>query len=91
MTSNAPSSHSVSLRSRGGAAPPSADVVSLAAHVKPAGIYDKLESLRGVAACCVALHHSPFMLGAQPAGFVASSYLFVDFFFILSGFVMTHV
>ena len=31
------------------------------------------------------------MLGSAPAGFVASSYLFVDFFFILSGFVMTHV
>jgi peptidoglycan/LPS O-acetylase OafA/YrhL len=31
------------------------------------------------------------MLSAKPAGFVLSSYLFVDFFFILSGFVMTHV
>jgi peptidoglycan/LPS O-acetylase OafA/YrhL len=56
-----------------------------------ADTYRKLEALRGVAACAVALHHSPFMLKAEPAAFVASSYLFVDFFFILSGFVMTHV
>lgn len=91
MTSNAPTSSSSSPSSaRAGAAPARAEVVSLAAHVKPAGVYHKLESLRGVAACCVALHHSPFMLGSAPSGFVASSYLFVDFFFILSGFVMTH-
>lgn len=90
MTSNAPTSSSASP-SRAPAAPAPAEIVSLAAHVRPAGMYLELESLRGVAACCVALHHSPFMLGSEPAGFVASSYLFVDFFFILSGFVMTHV
>lgn len=90
MTSNAPTSSSL-LPSRVPAEAAPAKVVSLAARVKPAGTYDKLESLRGVAACAVALHHSPFMLSTEPAGFVASSYLFVDFFFILSGFVMTHV
>lgn len=53
-------------------------------------VYHKLESLRGVAACLVALHHSPLLVGAEAGVFIASSYLFVDFFFILSGFVMTH-
>lgn len=53
-------------------------------------VYHKLESLRGVAACLVALHHSPLLFGAEPGAFLASAYLFVDFFFILSGFVMTH-
>lgn len=54
------------------------------------GLFDKLESLRGVAACLVALHHSPLLVGPKQGAFIASAYLFVDFFFILSGFVMTH-
>lgn len=53
-------------------------------------VFDKLEALRGVAACLVALHHSPLLVGAEQGPFIASAYLFVDFFFILSGFVMTH-
>lgn len=52
--------------------------------------YDKLESLRGVAACLVAFHHSPFTMNGRAGPFIDSAYLFVDFFFILSGFVMTH-
>lgn len=72
------------------ATPRRPDEVVPAARAKPSGMYEKLESLRGVAACSVALHHSPFMLNAQPDPFIVSSYLFVDFFFILSGFVMTH-
>jgi peptidoglycan/LPS O-acetylase OafA/YrhL len=54
------------------------------------GLFDKLESLRGVAACLVALHHSPLLVGVNQSAFIGSAYLFVDFFFILSGFVMTH-
>lgn len=57
---------------------------------EPRGTYDKLESLRGVAACLVAFHHSPFTINGEAGPFVAASYLFVDMFFILSGFVMTH-
>lgn len=49
----------------------------------------KLESLRGIAACLVVLFHSPFMYGSESLPFIANSYLFVDFFFILSGFVMS--
>ncbi|HVZ34932.1 MAG TPA: acyltransferase, partial [Polyangiaceae bacterium] len=53
-------------------------------------MFYKLESLRGVAACLVFIHHSPFLVADQSCGFVNSSYLFVDYFFILSGFVVTH-
>jgi peptidoglycan/LPS O-acetylase OafA/YrhL len=48
----------------------------------------KLESLRGLAACLVVLFHSPFSHGSVTFSFVSNSYLFVDLFFILSGFVM---
>lgn len=48
----------------------------------------KLESLRGIAACLVVLFHSPFNYGDNAISFVSNSYLFVDFFFVLSGFVM---
>lgn len=49
----------------------------------------KLESLRGIAACMVILFHSPFSFNGMPTEFFLNSYLFVDFFFVLSGFVMT--
>ena len=52
-------------------------------------MYSKLESLRGVAACLVLLFHSHFIVGTKSLDFVKNSYLFVDFFFILSGFVLT--
>lgn len=52
-------------------------------------MYSKLESLRGVAACLVLLFHSHFIVGNKSLDFVKNSYLFVDFFFILSGFVLT--
>lgn len=51
-------------------------------------MFYKLESLRGLAACLVILYHSPFNVGDQATSFNSNSYLFVDFFFVLSGFVM---
>lgn len=48
----------------------------------------KLESLRGIAACMVFMYHSPFIYGDSKLPMFANSFLFVDFFFILSGFVM---
>lgn len=51
-------------------------------------MFAKLESLRGLAACLVVLFHSPFLVTATPTAFMENSYLFVDLFFILSGFVM---
>lgn len=49
-----------------------------------------LETWRGIAAIAVALYHSPFDSHFVQMRFVANSYLFVDFFFVLSGFVMSH-
>ena len=49
--------------------------------------YSSLESLRGVAAIMVALFHSGFVYGDKyPV--IAQGPIFVDFFFVLSGFVM---
>lgn len=51
-------------------------------------MFYKLECLRGVAACLMILFHSPFNYGTEQSAFFYNSYLFVDFFFVLSGFVM---
>lgn len=53
-------------------------------------MFKKLESLRGIAACLVVMYHSPFDFGQGPLPFFANCYLFVDMFFILSGFVMSY-
>jgi len=52
-------------------------------------MYTKLESLRGLAALMVVLLHTPYDYGPAEILFVKNSGYFVDFFFILSGFVMT--
>ena len=49
-----------------------------------------LDSLRGVCALLVAVHNLNYGHWLPQAAFVAHSSLFVDFFFILSGFIMTH-
>ncbi|WP_028670497.1 acyltransferase family protein [Saccharospirillum impatiens] len=49
--------------------------------------YPSLESLRGLAAIMVALIHSSFVVATYPP-LVEQASIFVDFFFILSGFVM---
>ena len=50
--------------------------------------YLVLDALRGVCACMVVLYHlkAPGMIGSN--GLVRASFLFVDFFFVLSGFVI---
>ncbi len=53
-------------------------------------MFYKLESLRGIAACMVILYHLPYTLWSQGTGLVSNSYLFVDLFFMLSGFVLQH-
>lgn len=54
-------------------------------------MYSKLESLRGLAACMVVLFHSVFTFhGNTSIQFIENSYLFVDLFFLISGFVMSH-
>lgn len=49
-----------------------------------------LDGWRGVCAVLVALHHIPLDGHFYAFPLVANAYLFVDFFFVLSGFVITH-
>jgi peptidoglycan/LPS O-acetylase OafA/YrhL len=49
-----------------------------------------LDSWRGIAALLVALFHLNLYSAIYPLDFVRNGYLFVDFFFVLSGFVITH-
>lgn len=53
-------------------------------------MFTRLESLRGLAAIMVVLFHSPFRFDTTSMSFVANSDLFVDLFFVLSGFVMAY-
>ncbi|QMS87630.1 acyltransferase [Nostoc edaphicum CCNP1411] len=61
-------------------------------HIKP------LTSLRGIAALFVVIHHFSYYTLPKTGStllaysdFFRNGYLWVDFFFILSGFIMTHV
>lgn len=49
-----------------------------------------LDSWRGICALLVATYHFPFVGQGFALPFVRHSYLFVDFFFVLSGFVICH-
>ena len=51
--------------------------------------YEALDGLRGLCALCVCLFHFRANGPIAPADFVRGSWLFVDFFFVLSGFVIT--
>lgn len=55
--------------------------------------YSNLEALRGIAALLVVLHHLSLQPGSILAGnrLLAQSWLFVDLFFVLSGFVIASV
>ncbi|WP_339799563.1 acyltransferase [uncultured Marinobacter sp.] len=53
-------------------------------------MFTRLESIRGLAACLVVIYHSPFRFENQSFAFISNSYLFVDLFFVLSGFVMAY-
>jgi len=48
-----------------------------------------LDSLRGICACMVALYHLPSTSIIVNTPFVRSGWMFVDFFFVLSGFVIS--
>jgi peptidoglycan/LPS O-acetylase OafA/YrhL len=49
-----------------------------------------LDSWRGVAAVLVAIFHLNVLSAIYSLDFIRNAYLFVDFFFVLSGFVITH-
>jgi peptidoglycan/LPS O-acetylase OafA/YrhL len=52
--------------------------------------FEALDSWRGIAACLVAFHHLGLSMSGHldELGLIPNSYLFVDFFFVLSGFVI---
>jgi len=50
--------------------------------------FDALDSLRGLSALMVILYHANFSSFLYNLPIVRHSYLFVDFFFVLSGFIM---
>jgi peptidoglycan/LPS O-acetylase OafA/YrhL len=49
-----------------------------------------LDSWRGIAALLVAIFHLNVYSAIYSLDFIRNAYLFVDFFFVLSGFVITH-
>ncbi len=49
-----------------------------------------MDSWRGIAALLVAIFHLNILSAIYSLEFIRNSYLFVDFFFVLSGFVITH-
>jgi peptidoglycan/LPS O-acetylase OafA/YrhL len=65
-------------------------IAMLQSNQRVAGRFNVLDSWRGIAAVCVALFHfqGPSHLLAIPL--VKNGFLFVDFFFVLSGFVISH-
>lgn len=52
--------------------------------------FEVLDSFRGLAALFVVLHHMHFVGSISEHSFFKHSFLFVEFFFILSGFVLAH-
>ncbi|MDR3527207.1 MAG: acyltransferase [Rhizomicrobium sp.] len=50
--------------------------------------YDALDGFRGIAVLLIAFYHVPWPNHFIHSGFVANSYLMVDLFFMLSGFVI---
>lgn len=52
--------------------------------------FESLDGWRGVAAILVALYHLEFLNHLYDVSLLRNSFLFVDFFFVLSGFVIVH-
>ena len=67
---------------------PSDAMVSTHAGTIAGERFQVLDSWRGICALLVALFHFPTASAISQSAFIGSSYLFVDFFFVLSGFVI---
>ena len=52
--------------------------------------FEALDGWRGIAALLVALYHLPFINHLYSIPIIRNSFLFVDFFFVLSGFVIAY-
>ena len=59
-------------------------------RAKPRCTFRVLDSWRGIAALLVALFHLDIYSALYSLDFTRNAFLFVDFFFVLSGFVITH-
>ena len=64
--------------------------VSEVSQTKNSQFFGSLESLRGIAALLVAAYHAAWVHPLYTVGVVRNGYLMVDFFFVLSGFVICH-
>ena len=62
----------------------------MATQLRIPGHFTALDGWRGICAILVALYHFPTTSHIGQSGIVRHSYLFVDFFFVLSGFVITY-
>jgi peptidoglycan/LPS O-acetylase OafA/YrhL len=65
---------------------PARSIISAKAEAR----FEVLDSWRGICALLVALFHFPAAGWLETNGFISGSFLFVDFFFVLSGFVIAH-
>ena len=52
--------------------------------------FSSLDGLRGMAALAVALYHMPIAIRLYESPLIRDAYVAVDFFFVLSGFVIAH-
>ena len=59
-------------------------------QVRMPGRFTALDGWRGICALLVALYHFHATSHVEQLGLVRNAYLFVDFFFVLSGFVITY-
>jgi peptidoglycan/LPS O-acetylase OafA/YrhL len=69
---------------------PALDKLTLHPNERSPIHFGVLDSWRGVAALLVAIFHLNILSAIYSLDFVRNAYLFVDFFFVLSGFVITH-
>lgn len=58
-------------------------------NINKIGRIEYLDGLRGIAAFGVALMHFPLMNIINNSPFIVNSFLFVDFFFVLSGYIIS--
>lgn len=65
-------------------------IIEAQAASPKSGYFESLDSMRGICALFVALYHTAWASHFRFLPFVWNGWLFVDFFFILSGFVITH-
>jgi peptidoglycan/LPS O-acetylase OafA/YrhL len=62
----------------------------MSTQVRIPGHFTALDGWRGICAILVAIYHFHTTSHLSQSGIVRNSYLFVDFFFVLSGFVITY-